>query len=159
MLTDPMNGLRGRRRGTPTVVGLHGDLDWPGAASANARLDALTAGSGADLVLDLSRVRFLDCAGVGVLCRARRRVRERGGRLTLVITEPHFGWILRTLGLGEYFEVLDAPPEGTRQAEPRTVASPPAEPGTAAPRPAGSRRDGTRPNAARPGGSRRLAGR
>ncbi|WP_189306584.1 STAS domain-containing protein [Streptomyces albospinus] len=97
--------------GTARVVRLRGALDYVSAPGTVARLDALTSGPRPDLVLDLARLDFLDCCGVGVLCRARRRVLERGGRLSLVITDPHQLWILRTVGLGASFDVLDTVPD------------------------------------------------
>lgn len=69
---------------TARVVTLHGDLDLLTAPALRERLDMLTAGPCPDLVLDLRPVSFIDCAGLGVLCRVRNRVRARHGRLRLV---------------------------------------------------------------------------
>ncbi|MFH8570100.1 STAS domain-containing protein [Streptomyces sp. NPDC017993] len=98
------------------VVRLQGELDMLSAASTAEHLDALTSEPSPDLVVDLARLTFLDCSGIGVLCRARRRARERGGRLALVITDPRFVRTLRAVGLGDSFEVLDAVPPAARRA-------------------------------------------
>ncbi|WP_269858255.1 STAS domain-containing protein [Streptomyces sp. RPT161] len=91
--------------GRVLVVELHGEVDFVSAGATKACLDRLTARRRPLLLMDLRPVTFIDCAGLGVLCRARRRVRARGGRLALVIDDPR---VLRTLslaGLSRAFEV------------------------------------------------------
>ncbi|MGW3957341.1 STAS domain-containing protein [Streptomyces sp. NPDC004752] len=88
-----------------TVVTLHGEIDLLVAPPLSARLDALTAGYRPDLVLDLRSVEFIDCAGLGVLCRARNRVHDRAGRLRLVTDSAAFRRLLRATGLTDVFEV------------------------------------------------------
>ncbi|WP_329282190.1 STAS domain-containing protein [Streptomyces sp. NBC_01451] len=91
--------------GGTTVVGLHGEIDLFAAPPLTARLDELTAGPRPDLVLDLRGVSFIDCSGLGVLCRARNRVLARDGRLRLVTRSAGFLRILRHTGLRDAFEV------------------------------------------------------
>ncbi|MFB7497508.1 STAS domain-containing protein [Streptomyces sp. NPDC056161] len=91
--------------GGATVVTLRGEIDLLAAAPLSARLDALTAGPRPDLVLDLRTVDFIDCAGLGVLCRARNRVQDRDGRLRLVTDSAEFRRLLRVTGLTDAFEV------------------------------------------------------
>ncbi|MGW2648905.1 STAS domain-containing protein [Streptomyces sp. NPDC001393] len=88
-----------------TVVVLHGEIDLLTAPALSRRLDALTACSRPDLVLDLRPVTFIDCAGLGVLCRARNRTSARQGRLRLITESAGFRRILRVTGLGDVFEV------------------------------------------------------
>ncbi|RSN18295.1 anti-sigma factor antagonist [Streptomyces sp. WAC 01325] len=88
-----------------TVVELCGEIDLLAAPALTARLDALTAGIRPDLVLDLRAVSFIDCTGLGVLCRTRNRVLTRQGRLRLVSQNPCFLSILRITGLTDAFEV------------------------------------------------------
>lgn len=101
----------------PIVVTLVGELDYPSAARANRELDPVTAGDRPHMVLDLTRVDFLDCGGIGVLCRARRRTRAHGGRLSLVITDPRFLRILDAVGLTGSFDILSAAPDTARPAD------------------------------------------
>ncbi|MGW2460456.1 STAS domain-containing protein [Streptomyces sp. NPDC001761] len=89
----------------PTVLALRGEIDLLTAPALSARLDALTARPRPDLVLDLRPTEFIDCAGLGVLCRARNRVLARGGRLRLVTDSARFLRLLRVTGLGDVFEV------------------------------------------------------
>ncbi|SDN49266.1 anti-sigma B factor antagonist [Streptomyces sp. cf386] len=88
-----------------TVVELRGEIDLLAAPALAARLDSLTAGTCPDLVLDLRSVSFIDCTGLGVLCRARNRVLDRRGRLRLVSHNACFLRVLRITGLAGVFEV------------------------------------------------------
>ena len=87
-----------------TVVELRGEIDLVTAPQLSARLDVLTAGPGPDLVLDLRAVSFIDCTGLGVLCRARNRARTHLGRLRLVSQSAHLERLLRATRLADVFE-------------------------------------------------------
>ncbi|WP_445281594.1 STAS domain-containing protein [Streptomyces sp. DSM 118148] len=56
-------------------------------------------------MLDLRPATFIDCAGLGVLCRARNRALARRGRMRLVAESTSFTRLLRLSGLGGVFEV------------------------------------------------------
>ncbi|MEU6471231.1 STAS domain-containing protein [Streptomyces massasporeus] len=103
---------------TTHVVTLRGELDLLAAPALRARLDMLTAGPCPDLVLDLRPVSFIDCSGLGVLCRARNRVSARRGRLRLVTEGTSLRRVLRHTGMTGVFELLPGMPVG--------VADPPA---------------------------------
>ncbi|MFC9916008.1 STAS domain-containing protein [Streptomyces sp. NPDC059862] len=94
-----------RTVGATTVVELRGEIDIFTAPSLAARLEALTAGQHPDLLLDLRSMAFIDCTGLGVLCRARNRVGARDGRLRLVTDSVRFRRILRIVGLSGAFEL------------------------------------------------------
>lgn len=100
-----------RSVGGTTLVELRGEIDILTAPSLGVRLDDLTAVVLPDLVVDLRAVSFIDCAGLGVLCRARNRVMERHGRLRLLTDSNQFLRILRGAGLDGVFEVYDHLPE------------------------------------------------
>ncbi|MET7451959.1 STAS domain-containing protein [Streptomyces sp. NPDC005574] len=108
-----------------TLVTLRGDMDLLAAPALAIRLDELTAGAHPDLVLDLRSVSFIDCAGLGLLCRARNRARARQGRLRLVADSDRFLRMLCCTGLADVFDVLPGRPEDA-------PAAPVAQPGSAA---------------------------
>lgn len=120
--TRPAPSRTTRAVAETAIVTLHGELDLEAAIPLTARLDALTSGPGPDLVLDLRPVAFVDCAGLGVLCRARNRVRARHGRLRLVTADGRFQRILRAAGLSGVFEIHPDLPAGDVRA-PSTAAS------------------------------------
>jgi anti-anti-sigma factor len=86
-------------------VELRGEIDILTAPPLAARLDALTAGPHPDLVLDLRPMAFIDCAGLGVLCRTRNRALARHGRLRLVTDSRSLRRVLRYVGLADVFEL------------------------------------------------------
>ncbi|MFD4873056.1 STAS domain-containing protein [Streptomyces sp. NPDC058420] len=88
-----------------TVVTWHGEIDLVTAIPPASRLDALTSGPHPDLVLDLRSVSFIDCSGLGVLCRTRNRVLARHGRLRLVTGSDSFLRVLRVTGLDGVFDI------------------------------------------------------
>nr|WP_232107970.1 MULTISPECIES: STAS domain-containing protein [Streptomyces] len=96
--------------GDTTIVELSGEIDMLTAPCVGARLDVLTAGPLPDLVVDLRSVSFIDCTGLGVLCRVANHVRARQGRLRLVTDNPRFRRILRLTRLSGAFEVCAVPP-------------------------------------------------
>ncbi|MER5796610.1 STAS domain-containing protein [Streptomyces sp. NPDC001980] len=100
-----------RTDGGTTVVTLCGDLDLLSVPVLSAALDHLTSGAEPDVVFDLSPVSFIDCSGLGLLCRARNRIRYRTGRLRLVAPDDDFRRLLRRTGLDEVFELYPGLPE------------------------------------------------
>ncbi|MER8007441.1 MULTISPECIES: STAS domain-containing protein [unclassified Streptomyces] len=88
-----------------TVVALRGEIDLSTVPSLSARLDELTAGPRPDLVVDLRDVSFIDCSGLGMLCRTRNRVVAHEGRLRLVTDSPDFRRLLPPVGLADVFDL------------------------------------------------------
>ncbi|MEU5434306.1 STAS domain-containing protein [Streptomyces sp. NPDC020719] len=99
----------GRRIGQPlmrvrtvsgvTVAELRGEIDIHAVQSLQPRLDVLTARDEPALALDLCRIDFLDCSGLALLVRSRRRAAERGGSWALACDHPLTLRILRITSL------------------------------------------------------------
>lgn len=90
--------------GTLTVE-LRGDLDVYSAAELGNRLRRVEPGS-TDLVIDLSGLHFLDCAGARELVDAGRRAAERGARLTLIEGPPRVQRVFALSGLDRTLSFL-----------------------------------------------------
>ncbi|WP_181808534.1 STAS domain-containing protein [Streptomyces shenzhenensis] len=103
--TSPVTYRTARTGHGAVVVTLYGELDLLAVPALSAVLDSLTAAVAPDLVLDLRPVSFIDCSGLGLLCRARNRVRSRVGRLRLVTPDDGFDRLLGRTGLGGAFEL------------------------------------------------------
>ncbi|MDC0768437.1 STAS domain-containing protein [Streptomyces sp. HD] len=99
----PTQNVRTYETAGRTIIELLGDIDIAVALRISAQLDATTGRPETLLVIDLSPVEFLDCSGLRLLCRARRRVEERGGHLTLVCPHPVIRKLLRIVGLSQVF--------------------------------------------------------
>jgi anti-sigma B factor antagonist len=66
------------------VVAPSGEIDAVTAPQLGRRLLALPDEGKTDVVVDLSRVTFIDSTGIGVLLNALRQFGSRSGRLVLV---------------------------------------------------------------------------
>jgi anti-sigma B factor antagonist len=67
------------------VVMPSGEIDALSAPALGSRLLGLVADEGkTELVVDLSKVTFMDSTGIGVLLNALRSLASRGGRMVLV---------------------------------------------------------------------------
>jgi len=97
-----------RAAGGTTVLELRGELDILAVSVLSDRLDEITGTQGADLVVDVRAVTFIDCAGLSLLSRARFRTRQRGGRMRLagVSGGGSVARLLRMTGLAGSFEIM-----------------------------------------------------
>ena len=89
----------------PAVVKLLGELDL----STVPELEACLAGfgaDGADVRLDLSGLSFCDSSGISAMVTAAKRVRKRGGHLSIASPQPAVRSVLEITGLLDY---LSAP--------------------------------------------------
>ncbi len=94
------------------VVELRGEVDLVGFQQATPVLDPVTAGSAETVVIDLTHATFLDCSGLALLMRARRRLTSRGAELRVVCRDP---MALRVMGITGLRVVL-APVPSVREA-------------------------------------------
>jgi len=87
------------------VFELTGSLDI--ATSPTVRASLLEASERGDhkLIVDLTKVEFLDSTGLGALIGAQRRAKEFGGDVRLVAKEGQILRLLRITGLMKVFAV------------------------------------------------------
>lgn len=81
------------------VVTLDGDLDIAAAPAVRERLISMLRPGGWLMIIDLSRVRSCDPAGLAVLIGTQRRARERGTLVRLVAPSPPVAELLHSTGL------------------------------------------------------------
>lgn len=103
-----------------TVVALRDEIDIATATLIAPALDDATSDGSPRLVVDLSEVSFLDCSGLSLLCRARRRALDREGRFWLVCACPRILRLLRAGRLHDLFGPVATSDEVFRTVE--TVA-------------------------------------
>lgn len=89
-----------------TVVSLTGEID---VTTAPRLREYLAGAQAADpgVIVDLTRVDFLDSAGLGVLVGALKRARARGGTLQLVCPCHRIRDVLTVTGLTRVFRIHD----------------------------------------------------
>jgi anti-sigma B factor antagonist len=98
--------LRSRRAGSATVVEVGGEVELHSASQLRDEL--LRAGEAEHpcVVVDLSRVTFIDSTGLGVLVGALKRVREKGA-LSLVCPQRQVRRVFEITGLTKVFPMFD----------------------------------------------------
>ncbi|MFB7560605.1 STAS domain-containing protein [Streptomyces brevispora] len=99
------------RRNGRTVVALRDEIDIATAALIAPALDVATSDGSPHVVVDLTEVSFLDCSGLTLLCRARRRALDRDGRFWLVCDCPRILRLLRAGRLHDAFRPVATPDE------------------------------------------------
>lgn len=106
--------LASRTRGNWTVVEVAGELDLYTSPTLRddvvSRIDEGTR----HLAVDLSRVTFMDSSTLGVLVACLKRMREKGGDITLVGVDGSPMKVLMLTGLDRVFTLapsLDALPD------------------------------------------------
>ena len=69
----------------------------------DALTDAVSSGTGTDLVLDLANTDFLDSSALGVLIGINKKFESGPGRFSIVCDKPH---LLRVFQITRLLEVL-----------------------------------------------------
>ncbi len=88
-----------RQQDDRTVVEVSGEVDVSTADALDAKLTELTDAGATDLVVDLSKVEFLDSTGLGVLVKTLKHVREHDGSLAVVASSERIAKVFRITGL------------------------------------------------------------
>lgn len=104
--------IRRADSGNPAIL-LSGEIDISNAAHLARAIKDSVSNLDHELILDLSRVTYVDSAGIRVLFELARRLKDHQQRLVLVV--PEGSGIRRSLTLGGLLlavEVLEALPPG-----------------------------------------------
>jgi anti-anti-sigma factor len=94
-----------RHHGDRATIHIGGEVDLATCPLLQAIVVDLVDRGCHQLIIDLERVSFLDCAGIRVLVDARRRVQEHGGSVTLVRPRPPVWRVLALTGMTEVFPI------------------------------------------------------
>jgi anti-anti-sigma factor len=104
IVPPPTAYARTYRIGEHTVVELSGEIDLGSAGYVDPHLEAATLWPPPLLVvLDLGPLEFIDCFGLSLLVRTRRRVLDRGGRIRMVCAHRPTRRLLAMTGLDGVF--------------------------------------------------------
>jgi anti-sigma B factor antagonist len=91
-----------------TVLEVGGEVDVYTAPRLRERLVELVEAGARSVIVDLSRVEFLDSTGLGVLVGALKRLRAAGGTLALVCGHERLLKIFRITALDRVFALYDS---------------------------------------------------
>ena len=95
---------------------ISGRLDTPGVAPIAPQLAQLASAPKKGVVVDLCGVNFLASIGIGALITAARTVRNRGGRMVLVIENSNILMSLKTTGVDQLIPVFRSVADAERAA-------------------------------------------
>jgi anti-sigma B factor antagonist len=99
--------------GNAAVVVLEGEFDLASVAAAEERIAAAERDDPAELVIDVSRVTFMDSSGLRVLLAAHQRAQENRRGFALVRGSESVDRLLKVTGLAGRMRLLDEPPAGS----------------------------------------------
>ncbi len=105
--------VREERKGL-SVVELAGEIDVYTSPKVKDAVGALIDKGVYNLVIDLERVKYIDSTGLGVLIGGLKRVREHGGAVSLVCTNPQIKKIFDITGLVKIFGMYDSIPAAVK---------------------------------------------
>lgn len=98
-----------------TVVELSGEIDLGSAGHVHPHLDAAAlTPQPAVVVLDLGPLVFIDCYGLSLLVRTRRRIVDRGGRVHMACAHVPTRKLLAMTGLDGLFHPVRTLEEALR---------------------------------------------
>jgi anti-sigma B factor antagonist len=87
------------------VIAVGGDLDLGAAPALRGTIDHLLEDGATTLVIDLSETTFIDSTSVGILIATTHRLRETGGTLEIVCTEPNLLRVFEIVGLDKQLPI------------------------------------------------------
>jgi len=99
--------LEHRTEGDTTVLDVAGEVDVYTAPKLREKLVELVSDGHYNIVVDMTKVEFLDSTGLGVLVGGLKRVRSHNGSLELVCNQERILKIFRITGLTKVFPIHD----------------------------------------------------
>lgn len=108
--------LTSHLEGAVMVVDAAGELDTAAAPQLRLLLLDLLEDGQRNLLVDLSRITFLDSTGLGVLVGGVRRLTDAGGTLNLVVTDARILQVLSLTGLRRVLPVFPSRAEALAQS-------------------------------------------
>ena len=109
--------LNHRKEGDRTVLEVGGEVDVYTAPKLREKLVELVGEGHYQIILDMTKVEFLDSTGLGVLVGGLKRVRSHDGSLSLVCNQERILKIFRITGLTKVFPIHDSLDEALQDSE------------------------------------------
>lgn len=101
--------IRFRRTGQTLIVILDGELDHHTAERVRTRLDMEIVSAGTkNMIFDLSKVRFMDSAGIGVIVGRHKNISRLGGKTAVAGMNPQTRKVLELTGFGNIIPFYDS---------------------------------------------------
>lgn len=97
-----------RTEGPVRVVTLIGSMQLDEAESVAARLPALVARDICHVILDLTRLEFINSSGISAIVATHRRARSLNGSVQVVGPRPQIRKLLEVTRLSEVVAIVDS---------------------------------------------------
>lgn len=94
-----------------TAIAPEGELDVATVPELERAIAEATRQPGAELVLDLRKLTFMDSTGLCSLAQANSGAQERDYRLSIVRGSPEINRVLEISGLAPMLPLIDSPPD------------------------------------------------
>jgi anti-sigma B factor antagonist len=108
--------LNDRQEGNRTILDVAGEVDVYTAPKLREKLVELVGDGNYHIIVDMTKVEFLDSTGLGVLVGGLKRVRSHEGSLVLVCNQERILKIFRITGLTKVFPIYDTLDEALQDA-------------------------------------------
>ena len=97
------------------LIELEGEVDVYTAPQLKQQMLSLLESGNNEMVIDLTKVEYLDSTALGVLIGGLKRVRERDGNLPLICPSPRIRRVFEITGLDKIFDIYGS--EGEARTE------------------------------------------
>lgn len=97
--------IKTENHGETLIFRLRGSLDLATSPTVRAALVEAASEGKHEIVVDLTKLEFLDSTGLGALIGAHRRAMERGGGVRLAVGDGPIARLLNITGLIRVFQV------------------------------------------------------
>ncbi|PRX92169.1 STAS domain-containing protein [Allonocardiopsis opalescens] len=114
-------GLATQAHGGTATVQVVGEVDIATAADLRRSVSATMREHGPWLVLDLTRVRFMDSSGLNVLIEVHKECKEQSGHLALAGPQAQVAKVIRLIGLDKHVAVHDTVAEAVTAVDAHRV--------------------------------------
>lgn len=91
--------------GKPQVIVLEGTVDVDTAPQLKQQMITLLESDQSEIILDVSKVEYLDSTALGVIIGGCKRCREKNGDLAVVCPDPRIRRVFEITGLDKIFPV------------------------------------------------------
>ena len=89
------------------LIELEGEVDVYTAPQLKQQMISLLEAGTKQIVVDLSKVEYLDSTALGVLIGGLKRIRERDGNLSLICPSPRIKRVFEITGLDKIFDIYN----------------------------------------------------
>ncbi|MCZ6689224.1 MAG: STAS domain-containing protein [Planctomycetota bacterium] len=90
-----------------TLAEVTGAIDTATLEEFQASMEEIRKGGSARIVLDLSKVRFINSTALGYLVKVNDRLKDDGGGIALIRVPAKVRLVIEMLGLNTYFSIRD----------------------------------------------------